>query len=353
MRAIVTGGAGFIGQHLSRRLAAAWELTAMDTLEPQVHADPEGACTAFPGQVMRRDITDPDSWRLDRPDAVLHLAAETGTAQSMYESDRYRRVNVEGTRLAGEAARSWGVPLILISSRAVYGEGRYRAPDGTAHCGSPADPSWVPEPSEEADAHAPVSIYGETKSAAEQTLQQIAHDIPIGIIRPQNVIGPGQALHNPYTGVLAAFLARLREELPLQVYGTGDQSRDFVHVSDLARSIEWMLNHLIGSAHAKKPLVLNSGTGIRTTLNELAQFAIQSSPAGPVDIQHVEVSRAGDIHHACADLALTQSLAAPVPLISPAKAVADFITWSWERPGAASQAWDHALEELADRGLTE
>ena len=109
----------------------------------------------------------------------------------MYEVDRYHRVNVEGTRLAGGFAQRHGVPLVALSSRAVYGDG---APGRASH---------------EDDPHRPVSVYGETKSLGEAALAGL--DVPLTVIRPQNVVGPGQALHNPYTGVLAAFVARLRE----------------------------------------------------------------------------------------------------------------------------------------------
>ena len=105
---LITGGAGFIGQYVARALTRrGHEVVALDTLEQQVHADPEGAVARFPGDVLRRDVSDPASWA-DLPEVggVIHLAAETGTAQSMYEQDRYRRVNVEGTRLAAEFAAS-------------------------------------------------------------------------------------------------------------------------------------------------------------------------------------------------------------------------------------------------------
>jgi len=351
VKALITGGAGFIGQHLARRMRESWELTALDLLNPQVHQDPDASRTAFPGPVVVADVADPDAWRrCDRPDLVIHLAAETGTAQSMYEAERYRRVNVEGTRLAGLAARDWGVPLVALSSRAVYGEGRYRCQDGSVQFGIPSCIDALPEASRETDDHSPVSVYGETKSQGESVLREFATEIPVGIIRPQNVIGPGQALHNPYTGVLAAFLARLREGLPLLVYGDGHQTRDFVHVQDLTATIVWLAVRLADEPPSLD--ALNCGSGVRTTLNELAQYAIDGAPRARSSIEHVDVHRAGDIEHACADLALARDLGAPVPGWATAEAVAHFISWSWERPGAAAQAWDTALDELAYRGLT-
>ena len=225
---LITGGCGFIGQHLARRMIEdGRRVVALDSLHPQVHLDPDASRDAFPGQVVVGDITDPAAWdqvaKHGRFDAVVHLAAETGTGQSMYERERYLHVNVDGTRLASDFASKHAVPLVSLSSRAVYGEGS-------------AD-----RPSFEDDPHNPVSVYGETKSLAEVQALTAADRIPLTIIRPQNVIGPGQALHNPYTGVLAAFLAMLREQRPLTVYGDGRQTRDFVHVTDLVELIVWCL----------------------------------------------------------------------------------------------------------------
>lgn len=130
MRVLITGGAGFIGQHLARLLSAeGHELVALDNLNPQVHLDPEGAAAAFPGEVVVGDVAIPADWgALPSCEAVIHLAAETGTGQSMYEQERYRRVNVDGTRLAVQQAVAWEAPIVVLSSRAVYGEGRAECP---------------------------------------------------------------------------------------------------------------------------------------------------------------------------------------------------------------------------------
>jgi dTDP-L-rhamnose 4-epimerase len=278
--------------------------------------------------VVVGDVSDAAAWddvAEEHVDAVVHLAAETGTGQSMYERDRYHRVNVEGTRLAGTFAERHAVPLVSLSSRAVYGEG---------------DPQ---RPSYEDDPHRPVSVYGETKS-----LDAAARQVPVTTIRPQNVIGPGQALHNPYTGVLAAFLARLREGRPLTVYGDGTQTRDFVHVEDVAVLVAWCLEH---PGTPGRQRVLNCGTGTRTTLLDLARFAIEGSPHQDAGIQHLDVQRAGDIDHACASLDRLTELGAPLPSWTAREAVVDFVRWSWDKPGAQAQAWDSALAELEERGL--
>lgn len=348
MRALITGGCGFIGQHLARQLRDRYELEAIDILHPQVHLDAQASRDAFPGHVIVADITDPDAYaRAQRPDVVFHLAAETGTAQSMYEAERYRRVNEHGTRLAAEAARAWDAPIVALSSRAVYGEGRYRLGDATVF-GLPDDPDAQPEASRESDEHRPTSVYGETKSAAEALLAAVSAHVPVGVLRPQNVVGPGQALHNPYTGVFAAWLARLREGKSPLVYGAGDATRDVVHVSDVAVMIAWLAGQLSTTG---QPIVLNCGTGVRSTLNDLACYAIAGSPTPGVGIEHVAMQRAGDIQHACADLTLARSLGAPEPAWTTAAAVKNFISWSWDKPGASSLTWESALAELAEHGF--
>lgn len=350
MKVLITGGAGFIGQHLARQLVAdGHAVESLDNLHPQVHLDPEGALRAFPGAVHVGDVADPAAWELPDHDAIVHLAAETGTGQSMYERDRYHRVNVDGTRLAAQHAVAHSVPIVSLSSRAVYGEGRFECPVHGTGFGTRCCTAAVTAPSTEDDRHAPVSVYGETKSGAEQVIQDVDGSIATVIIRPQNVIGPGQALHNPYTGVLAAFLARLREGRPLSVYGDGSQTRDFIHVQDLARIISWSL----GEAAQGRSLVLNAGTGERTTLLRLADYSIQGAPSGDdVEVELVDVHRSGDIQDAVADMSRLQELGGPMPTWSTRNAVVDFIRWSWDKPGVASQAWDSALEELAERGLT-
>lgn len=347
-RVLITGGAGFIGFHLARRLdAAGWAVAGLDNLSAQVHLDPAASRRRFVGDLVEADVLDPDVLDGIAPvDAVVHLAAETGVGQSMYETERYRRVNVEGTERVARWCAAHRTPLVFFSSRAVYGEGRYTCADhpgvedGTC-CGKAE-----PRASREEDPWAPVSVYGETKVDGERLLLEgAAGEAPVTIVRPQNVIGVGQALHNPYTGVLAAFLARLKEGRPVQVYGDGSATRDFVDVVDVAALVEALL-----ATPAPTPLVINCGSGRRTSLVELAHHAIAGAPVAGT-IEHVEVHRAGDIAHACADLTRLRELGLPEPRVPVADAVAAFVAAGWDQPGAAASAWDEALEDLTDRGL--
>lgn len=351
MKILLTGGAGFIGHHLARRLVAdGHDVVALDNLLPQVHQDPEVSVQRFPGPVIVGDVTDPQSWRSLPPvDAMVHLAAETGTGQSMYEIERYRRVNVGGTQAAGEYAVVHGIPLVALSSRAVYGEGRHECPEHATTFGSRCCPRATPAPSRESDDHAPVSVYGQTKSEGEGALQAAATAVPVTSVRPQNVIGPGQALHNPYTGVLAAFLAMLKEGAPLTIYGAGTQTRDFIHVQDLVALLTWAL---ITPPPLGRQRVLNAGSGVRTTLVQLADYAAAGAPDHTAGVRHLDVHRAGDIDDACADLTLGRSLGVPATQWSTRDAVIDFVRASWDKDGAPARAWDQALDELSQRGLT-
>ncbi|MGJ5590535.1 NAD-dependent epimerase/dehydratase family protein [Micrococcus lylae] len=348
---LITGGAGFIGQYVARSLNdRGHRVLAMDTLEAQVHSDPEAASERFPGEVLRHDVSAPDSWEgLGEVDGVVHLAAETGTAQSMYEQDRYRRTNVEGTRQAAEFCAARDIPLVSLSSRAVYGEGLLEQTERESTDGRDYGVTGRYRPSSEDDAHEPVSVYGETKSEAEEIAKGVLAAGRLAVLRPQNVVGLGQALHNPYTGVLAAFLSRLKAGMPLSVYGDGTQTRDFVHVSDVAAAIVWALE----ASKPGEPLVVNVGTGIRLTLDELAETARGASKGEEVAIEHVDVHRAGDIDHACADMTHAWGLGMPRPRLTPQEAIVDFIANSWDMEAADPRLWDKALSELTERGLAE
>ncbi|MFW0179571.1 NAD-dependent epimerase/dehydratase family protein [Rothia sp. P7208] len=337
MKILLTGGVGFIGLKTAKKLVEqGHEVVALDSLLEQVHQDIESEKAQFPGKIIVGDVALPETWEnLEGADAIIHLAAETGTAQSMYETERYRSVNVDGTRYAAEYAVKWNAPLVSLSSRAVYGEGS------------------AERATKESDPHKPLSVYGETKSEGEDIVREVvAGKVPATIVRPQNVIGPGQALHNPYTGVLAAFLARLREGKNLSVYGDGTQTRDFIHVEDVADILIWALTNL--PELDESPRIINAGSGERITLDQLAQYSIDAVPGGSeAIIEHVDIKRAGDIDHALADMSYAYSLGAPQARWSAREAIADFIQKSWKAPGADSSAWETALEELTERGLAE
>jgi dTDP-L-rhamnose 4-epimerase len=215
------------------------------------------------------------------------VAAETGTGQSLSQATRHGSVTVVGTtQLLDALSRSALVPdqLVLASSRGVYGEGAWRCgtqtfyPPPRSHAQLPAgvwDPNGltgeprVPLPSCAARAEPrPTNIYAATKLAQEHMLAAwtAAHDTGLSVLRLQNVYGPGQSLTNSYTGIVTLFARLAREQHPLEVYEDGRIMRDFVFIEDVVDAVFATVRR-----PATEPRCLDIGSGIATTIHELAR----------------------------------------------------------------------------------
>lgn len=315
-RVLVTGGAGFIGSTLAAELsdrAEAW--VALDNLHPQVH----------PGSRPPRDLPDSVDLRIGdvtsaedldavvadlRPDVVVHLAAETGTAQSLSESSRHGMVNVVGTtQLLDAFTRAGHVPghVVLASSRAVYGEGLWRRPDGSTfqpglrtHAQLEAG-RWdhgegaehVPN-SVAGTQPNPINVYGATKLAQEHICCAWtgSHDTRLSVLRLQNVYGPRQSLSNPYTGIVSLFSRLAREGRSIPLYEDGDITRDFVYIDDVVSAIVAAMTR----PPADHQRIVDVGSGVRTTIGDLAReiAAFHGAPEPHVTGQY----RDGDVRHA-------------------------------------------------------
>lgn len=314
---LVTGGAGFIGSELSQRLADPalglvdrW--VVIDNLHPQVHETQQRPSRLHPAaELIVGDVTveaDIDRVVADvRPDVVIHLAAETGTSQSLAESSRHSLVNVVGTtRLLDACTKAGHVPshFVLTSSRAVYGEGVWRTEDGRTH--QPGlrshaqleagqwDHEGVAQPHAVASTPpAPVNVYGATKLAQEHILSAWtgSHDTALSVLRLQNVYGPGQSLSNPYTGIVSLFsqLARAGQSIPL--YEDGEITRDFVFIDDVVSALVAVLR-----AEPVAHRTHDVGSGRITTIRDLATAVADyhAAPAPAVTGKY----RDGDVRHA-------------------------------------------------------
>ncbi|QJU54421.1 SDR family NAD(P)-dependent oxidoreductase [Herbiconiux sp. KACC 21604] len=314
-RVIVTGGAGFIGCALAERLAGkAEKWVVVDSLHPQVHQVQERpAALVEAAELIVGDVTDPAVWETVlaeiEPTVVIHLAAETGTAQSLNEATRHAHVNVVGTTVMLDALSARGIVperFLLSSSRAVYGEGAWEKSSGEVYYPGQRShaqfeaaqwdfPDAKPLASRAAvTVPAPTSVYGSTKLAQEHVLSAWvnARDTTLTTLRLQNVYGPGQSLSNPYTGIVSLFsqLAQRGESIP--IYEDGLITRDFVYIDDVADAFVAAL----ALPAEEASIVGDVGSGVGTTIMQLAEAiaAYHQAPAPHITGKY----RDGDVRHA-------------------------------------------------------
>lgn len=368
-RILLTGGAGFIGSHTAARLAnEGHAVRVLDVLDPQIH----GVDAAFPAiippgvETIRADINDSKALAeaLDGVDAVGHFAALTGVGQSMYDVRSYVGVNVTGTATLLEAIVRRGPPyptLLLASSRAVYGEGagrcarhgvvapgpreraRLEAGDLMPRC--PCGLRAKPIPTRENHPLSPVSMYGWTKQAQEEICRQSARvfGLPVTVLRYFNVYGSKQSLINPYTGIVSGFYNRLRTKRPLSLFEAGLPTRDFVHVSDVARANVFVLTRPV-------PLTgtYNLGSGEATSIRGLAETLASVMGVNAALVDNGEF-RSGDIFSGVADIRSAQKKWGYSPKVTLKKGLREFV--SWAKGQLAEDRQEQANDELRQRGL--
>lgn len=371
MKALVTGGAGFIGRRLVRRLIRdGAEVAVLDALVPSVHGKDAAPPELGGARFVRGDVRDPAAWKeaaTGGADAVVHLAAETGTGESMYRTRRYVDANAGGAAvLCDLVTRDEIAParVALASSRAVYGEGPYRTPDGgvvypgprsraalEAGRWEPTGPSGeplVPVPSSSCTRAAPASAYGVTKLAQEELLRVALPPAGVDLValRLQNVYGPGQSLLNPYTGILSIFSVQLLEGEQVRLFEDGLATRDFVYVDDVVDAFSKALRAELPSGAA----VVDVGGGARTPIAEAAETLRRKLGAPPQAVTVTGEFRVGDIRHATADLRRAEALLGwrpSTPLVQGLDALA-----AWVRKAAApGSRLASALGEMAEAGL--
>lgn len=315
---LITGGAGFIGRHLCNELTeAGHRVRILDSLVEQAHdQDPFPALAA--DEFIHGDVRDPDAVEraLRDVNGVFHLAAEVGVGQSMYEIERYVSGNDVGTAVLMQRLIESNVRRIVVaSSMSVYGEGLYRRPDGrtveTARRVPEVlrDGNWDPADADGATLQ-PIatpeekcvdisSVYALTKYNQEKLTLMLgaAYGIEAVALRLFNVFGPGQALSNPYTGVLAIFSGRLLNGEAPMIFEDGRQERDFVHVRDVARAFRLAMERPDVSGE-----VFNIGSGRRYTVDTVARLLAAAMGRPELEPWLLGKARAGDIRHCFGDI---------------------------------------------------
>jgi dTDP-L-rhamnose 4-epimerase len=375
MKVLITGGAGFIGSALAIALTQRGnEVTVLDNFSPQIHGEkPQDSALIkrLPKsvQLIEGDVRNRADWEqalLDQ-EIVVHLAAETGTGQSMYEIDRYVDVNIRGTSLmldilAKKQTENGSVrKLVVASSRAIYGEGKYQGTNGYVYpqarsikdleagifeCRDPetGELATAVATDESSKIH-PSSIYGITKQVQEQLVLTAAGSLGISAIalRYQNVYGPGQSLKNPYTGILSIFSTLLLQGKDINIFEDGKESRDFVYIDDVVAATIAAIDSDVSSAS------YNVGTGEATDVITVANRLKESYGVGG----EIKVSgnfRIGDIRHNIADLSKLEADTGFVPKISFAEGVKAFSDWV-KTQEVSDSGYEKSVNELRSKGL--
>lgn len=322
---LVTGGAGFIGSHLvDRLLGRGFEVTVLDCLVPQVHADAPKDADGWPTYLnpaarrIRGNLLDADVVQrsLQGITHLAHLAAYVGVGQSMTNIADYTMNNTQATAVLLQVL-SRGEHTVermaVASSMSIYGEGAYRSPEGDGMVAPPLrereqlqarqwevrlrEAELEPMATPETKPLQPASIYAVNKRDHEEMFLAVgrALDIPTVALRLFNTYGPRQALSNPYTGVAAIFISRLLNGQAPMIFEDGNQRRDFVHVSDVARAFSTVLE-----SGDRVWDVFNVGTGRPVTISGVA-FILARLLRKNIAPEILSRYRVGDIRHCYAD----------------------------------------------------
>jgi len=375
MKVLVTGGAGFIGSHVVDRLVHEGRtVVVLDNLDPQVH----GAEAVAPSwlqrhidvgavQFHRGDIREREEVEtaLADVDSVVHLAAAVGVGQSMYEPDYYTSVNDhgQGVLMAAMVADPGRYRrFVVASSMSIYGEGAYaceehglvfpgirsasqlEAGDWEPVCPTCAGSLDVARTAESKPAEA-TSVYAITKKTQEELALCVgeAYDIPTIALRFFNTYGSRQALSNPYTGVAAIFLGRLMNRRPPLVFEDGEQTRDLIHVSDVAASVLRAVD-----AEIERSRAYNVCTGKPISVLDVGRTLARRLG---LDIQPEVVgrSRTGDIRHCIGDPTMAQREIGFEATTGLEEGLDELIGWSEGQ--IAEDRVDDSMQALVARGL--
>lgn len=372
-RVLITGGAGFIGSNLTLKLLSkGYSVTILDNLSPQIHGkDPSESYTynlvKDKADFILGDVTSPEDWDRALKDAnvVVHLAAETGTGQSMYLVEKYVDVNINGTAILLDKIvndkRIAVDRIVVASSRAIYGEGKYECRNhgvvypesrnenymskGDFEVKCPlCDETVKAMKTDEGSKSHPASVYGYTKKAQEELSILIGDSIglPVVALRFQNVYGPGQSLKNPYTGILSIFSTQIKNGSSINIFEDGKESRDFVYIDDVVDAI------VLGIENEESG-VFNVGSGELTDVLTIARTLIDKYKSN-VDIHVSGNYRLGDIRSNIADLSAISTRLGYSPKVSFAEGISRFVDWV-ESQVVEEDLYGKSIQEMKEKGL--
>jgi dTDP-L-rhamnose 4-epimerase len=376
-KVLITGGAGFIGSNLALKLASdGYKVVVLDNLSPQIHGKDVGKSYTY-GLIkntegikfIKGSVTNSVDWdkALKDVNVVVHLAAETGTGQSMYEVEKYTNVNIGGTAiLLDKLVNNKNLKvkkLIVASSRAIYGEGKYKCEiDGIVYpesriekdmkagdfsvkcpiCGK----SVTMLPTDEESKSHPESVYGYTKKVQEEMSILVGKSIglPVLAFRFQNVYGPGQSLKNPYTGILSIFSTQIKNGNDINIFEDGKESRDFVYIDDITNAL--LLGIKKGGAGTG---VYNVGSDEETDVLTIAN-TLKEKYGSSIGIGVTGNFRLGDIRANIADLSRTKRDLGYEPRTDFKQGISNFVDWV-ENQEIEIDNYDKSIGEMKAKGL--
>lgn len=368
---LITGGAGFIGSNLALKLISnGCNITVLDNLSPQIHSENSPLYNSVKDKVnfIKGNILNYDDWKqaLVNIEVVVHLAAETGTGQSMYEIEKYTDVNIKGTSIFLDILSNEKhsvKKMIIASSRSIYGEGKYECSShGVVYPNERKDEDMAKKDfnvkcpicginakmlaTDEASKIHPSSIYGITKQVQEQMFMVMGKslNIPAVAFRYQNVYGAGQSLSNPYTGILSIFSTRIKNNNDINIFEDGNESRDFVYIDDVVDAT--ILGIEKDEANNK---MFNVGLGeaisVIRVANTLAK-EYKSKSAITVSGNY----RIGDIRDNYADLSKIQQELGFKAKVSFEEGIHRFCEWV-NHQEVSEDNYDASIEEMKEKGL--
>ena len=372
---LITGGAGFIGSNLALfLLQKGYEVTVLDNLSKQIHgSDSEKTSPLYAsikGKVnfIKGSVASAEDWNkaIAGNETIVHLAAETGTGQSMYQIKKYTDVNVGGTAIMLDilANHKTSVKKVVVaSSRAIYGEGKYISKElGTVYpchrsekdmdAGNfevtypgTKEPLQLVATDEESKIH-PTSVYGITKYNQEQMVMTVCPTLGIAPVafRYQNVYGPGQSLSNPYTGILSIFSTLIKNKKFINIFEDGKESRDFVFIDDVVRATYLGIEKPEANGE-----VFNVGTGVAITVFEVANLLVGYYDA-QVSLQVTGNYRLGDIRHNYADINKIETLLSFKPQYDFKTGLKRFTDWVNSQQVQKSK-YEDSIREMKSKGL--